>query len=121
MAGGGKTEKVLPRIKYTIGHEMGIMFGFIGLMLLATVCFAFFWIKKNKRQARIEKERQDVLRQAGWGIDGWKRNEKGDYKSGGVDEQRVETIGEEMPTRDQVVMHNQMGENGQTGALRNAA
>lgn len=118
MAGGGKTSKVLPRIQYKIGHEMGIMFGFIGLMLLATVAFTVFWVGKNKRQARIERERQDVLRLAGWGLDGWKRNEKEQFKSGGVGEQRVETVPE---TREEIRMQNAMNENGQTGAFRNAA
>ena len=121
MAGGGQTEKVLPRITYTIGHEMGIMFGFIGLMLIATVGFAIFWVGKNKRQARLERERQEVLRQAGWGLDGWKRNEKGDFKTGddGVREDRVETVGDRGPqTKEQIRMEQAMREGGQAAAFR---
>lgn len=110
MAGGGKTKKVLPRIQWTMGHEMGVMFGFIALFIIVTVAFAIFWVGKNKRQARAEHERQEALRQAGWGLSGWK-NTNGEYRDKAGAE-GVQTAGEERVER--VPQQQTMGANGGT-------
>lgn len=123
MAGGGKTSKVLPRIAWTMGHEMGIMWGFIGLFIISTGAFAVFWVGKNKRQAQKERERQEVLRQAGWGLDGWK-DEKGDRKFGynGTEEERVERVERAndingQPAHDGVLGKNETGVKNETDGV----
>ena len=49
----------------SIGHEMGIMFGFIAIMLLSMLAYGFAWQIGNKRSAKKEAERIQMLRQSG--------------------------------------------------------
>ncbi|PNS19206.1 hypothetical protein CAC42_2383 [Sphaceloma murrayae] len=50
----------------SIGHEMGVMFGFIGAMVLSMILYGVAWQMGNKRSARKEAERIDALRASGW-------------------------------------------------------
>jgi hypothetical protein len=45
------------------GHELGIMFGFIGLMLVVLVSYAVLFGMQNKRALAREEERVRTIRQ----------------------------------------------------------
>ncbi|OCK80726.1 hypothetical protein K432DRAFT_425536 [Lepidopterella palustris CBS 459.81] len=47
------------------GHEIGVMFGFIGFMLLCTLAYGFVWQISNKRSQQKEADRIDALRASG--------------------------------------------------------
>lgn len=99
MAGGGGSDKepTLPYLTYSIGHELGILFGFAAIMLLATGIFAFVWVKKNKRQARLESERQAELREKGFGMDGW-MGERVQVRKASLAVVQTESRGERRPS-----------------------
>ncbi|KAI9825000.1 MAG: hypothetical protein M1819_000629 [Sarea resinae] len=59
----------------SVGHEIGVMFGFIGAFLLATICYFITWTFGLKRSARIERERREKL--ASQGIGTYKGNQIG--------------------------------------------
>ncbi len=92
MAGGGGPEdrSKAQLIKANLGHELGLMFGFIALFAIVLALFSTFWISKNKRQAHLEHERQEDLKSRGFGLSGWE-NAQGEKKrmvgaGGGADE-----------------------------------
>jgi hypothetical protein len=47
------------------GHELGIMFGFIGLMIISMVTYGIVWQIGNKRSLKKEQERIEQLKAAG--------------------------------------------------------
>ncbi|KAF1990023.1 hypothetical protein K402DRAFT_390346 [Aulographum hederae CBS 113979] len=49
----------------SIGHEIGVMFGFIAAMLLSMVLYGVWWQYGNKRSLRKENERIAALRERG--------------------------------------------------------
>ncbi|KAF2156698.1 hypothetical protein K461DRAFT_272772 [Myriangium duriaei CBS 260.36] len=50
----------------SVGHEIGIMFGFIGAMILSMALYGVAWNIGNKRSAQKEIERIEALRASGW-------------------------------------------------------
>ncbi|KAK8220024.1 hypothetical protein M8818_000440 [Zalaria obscura] len=50
----------------SIGHEIGIMFGFLAAMALAMTLYGIAWNIGNKRSARKEAERIEALKASGW-------------------------------------------------------
>ncbi|KAF2238787.1 hypothetical protein EV356DRAFT_504099 [Viridothelium virens] len=50
----------------SVGHEIGIMFGFVGAMLLSMVLYTLAWQVGNKRSAQREATRVQELRKAGY-------------------------------------------------------
>ncbi|PSN65935.1 hypothetical protein BS50DRAFT_574424, partial [Corynespora cassiicola Philippines] len=64
--GGGSKEPVRAyHPPPSVGHEMGVMFGFIGFMLLCSVVYVAVWQTANKRSQRREAERIERLRASG--------------------------------------------------------
>ncbi|GAB7345670.1 hypothetical protein MBLNU457_3954t1 [Dothideomycetes sp. NU457] len=59
-----------PNVAYvpppSVGHELGVMFGFIGAMLVSMGLYAIAWQLGNKRSARKEAERIEALKASGW-------------------------------------------------------
>ncbi|KAI9848929.1 MAG: hypothetical protein M1830_001041 [Pleopsidium flavum] len=51
----------------SIGHEIGVMFGFIGLMISAMGLYLVLWQLGQKRSARKEAERRQELSSRGFG------------------------------------------------------
>ncbi|KAF2806532.1 uncharacterized protein BDZ99DRAFT_466102 [Mytilinidion resinicola] len=49
----------------SVGHEIGVMFGFIAFMLLCMVAYGFAWNHGNRISQRKEAERIDALRASG--------------------------------------------------------
>ncbi|KAF1810775.1 hypothetical protein P152DRAFT_460064 [Eremomyces bilateralis CBS 781.70] len=49
----------------SVGHEMGIMFGFIGLMLIGVTGFWVWWTFRLKREDTHERARVEDLRARG--------------------------------------------------------
>ncbi|KKY13915.1 hypothetical protein UCDDS831_g08595 [Diplodia seriata] len=49
----------------SLGHELGILFGFIALMLVCMLAYGFAWQIGNKRSLRKEEERIAALRASG--------------------------------------------------------
>ncbi|GAB7347203.1 hypothetical protein MBLNU459_g3310t1 [Dothideomycetes sp. NU459] len=50
----------------SVGHEIGVMFGFIGAMALSMALYGVAWNIGNKRSARKEAERIENLKASGW-------------------------------------------------------
>ncbi|KAL1302379.1 hypothetical protein AAFC00_002782 [Neodothiora populina] len=86
--------KPLEEITYmpppSIGHEMGIMWGFIATMLLTTLLYGLAWQIGNKRSARIEAERVAALKASGW------LDEKHIYSGESAEEREIEEMGEKV-------------------------
>ncbi|ORY03237.1 hypothetical protein BCR34DRAFT_617850 [Clohesyomyces aquaticus] len=57
-----KKEYVAPP---SVGHEIGVMFGFLGFMLLAMLIYGFVWQAGNKRSQKKEADRVAKLRASG--------------------------------------------------------
>src|SRR5690554_894145 len=66
----------LPMLEANINQEIGILVGFVALFMISTIAFSVGWNIKNKRQALKEVERQRVLNENGWGLQGWHGSEK---------------------------------------------
>jgi hypothetical protein len=68
MAGSKKSDaiKVAFHPGPSLGHELGIMFGFITLFVLATVVYYVMWQAGNKRDERTELGRREALAQKGF-------------------------------------------------------
>lgn len=49
----------------SLGHELGVMFGFFGLMAICMTAYGIAWQFGNKRSQRKEAERVEQLRNAG--------------------------------------------------------
>jgi len=49
----------------SVGHEIGVIFGFIAFMLLCMIAYGFIWQIGNKRSQRKEAERIEALRASG--------------------------------------------------------
>ncbi|KAF2453245.1 hypothetical protein BDY21DRAFT_375040 [Lineolata rhizophorae] len=51
----------------SVGHELGVMFGFVGVFVVATIIYGFVWTAVNKRGLCREEERvagmRELLRQ----------------------------------------------------------
>ncbi|KAK5133302.1 hypothetical protein LTR08_007827 [Meristemomyces frigidus] len=71
----------------SIGHELGIMFGFLGAMALCMIAYSFAWRHGNKVGQKREAERIEAVKASGW------LNEKQES-----DEERKERAGEEVPS-----------------------
>ncbi|KAI9816890.1 MAG: hypothetical protein M1827_001535 [Pycnora praestabilis] len=74
----------------SVGHEIGVMFGFIGAMILAMVLYGFVWQMGQKRSAKKEEERKRALAEKGYGEKAPARNggggggdDGGSYEGGG--------------------------------------
>ncbi|KAK4984582.1 hypothetical protein LTR66_008452 [Elasticomyces elasticus] len=50
----------------SVGHEIGVMFGFLAVMALAMVAYGIAWQIGNRRSAREESERVEALRASGF-------------------------------------------------------
>ncbi|XTI87559.1 hypothetical protein V2W45_1211672, partial [Cenococcum geophilum] len=49
----------------SVGHEIGVIFGFITFMLLCMIAYGFIWQIGNKRSQNKEAERIEALRASG--------------------------------------------------------
>ncbi|KAF2736030.1 hypothetical protein EJ04DRAFT_562799 [Polyplosphaeria fusca] len=49
----------------SVGHEIGVMFGFIGFMLLCMVAYGVAWNIGNKKSQKKEADRIEKLRASG--------------------------------------------------------
>jgi len=49
----------------SIGHEIGVIFGFIAFMLLCMITYGFVWQVGNKRSQLKEAKRIEALRASG--------------------------------------------------------
>lgn len=49
-----------------LGHELGVLFGFVGALVISLTVFATWMHLKNKRSARREKQRQIELKEKGY-------------------------------------------------------
>ncbi|KAB2576459.1 hypothetical protein BFW01_g10490 [Lasiodiplodia theobromae] len=49
----------------SLGHELGILFGFLALMLVCMLSYGVMWQVGNRRSLRKEEERIAALRAAG--------------------------------------------------------
>ncbi|KAF1957701.1 hypothetical protein CC80DRAFT_592208 [Byssothecium circinans] len=66
----------------SIGHELGVMFGFIGVMIVCSVIYGLLWQKANKTSQRKEVERIEKLRASGL-LDREKEKERsGQFREG---------------------------------------
>ncbi|GAM88965.1 hypothetical protein ANO11243_069990 [Dothideomycetidae sp. 11243] len=65
------------------GHEIGVMFGWMGAMAVSMVLYGVAWNMGNKRSRQKEIERVEALRASGW------LKEK---EERGQTEQRVEKV-----------------------------
>ncbi|KAI9709452.1 MAG: hypothetical protein M1820_003212 [Bogoriella megaspora] len=65
----------------SIGHELGIMFGFIAAMLLSMFLYTIIWQMGNKRSVRKEAERVEALRKAGY-MDVKRNDRNGEVRAG---------------------------------------
>ncbi|OJD29755.1 uncharacterized protein BKCO1_7300020 [Diplodia corticola] len=63
----------------SLGHELGIIFGFLALMLICMCAYGFAWQIGNRRSLRKEEERIAALRASGH-----LKDEKSSAESGGV-------------------------------------
>ncbi|KAI9846880.1 MAG: hypothetical protein M1837_003492 [Sclerophora amabilis] len=50
----------------SIGHEIGVLFGFVGLNLVGVACFWAWWVWKNKIEDRHETARKEELSSRGF-------------------------------------------------------
>ncbi|KAF2104937.1 hypothetical protein NA57DRAFT_71136 [Rhizodiscina lignyota] len=48
------------------GHEIGVMFGFIGAMILSMVLYGVVWQRVTKRNAEKERRRVAAFNEKGW-------------------------------------------------------
>ncbi|EKG16881.1 hypothetical protein MPH_05862 [Macrophomina phaseolina MS6] len=49
----------------SLGHELGILFGFVALMIICMAAYGVVWQIGNKRSLRKEQERIAALRASG--------------------------------------------------------
>ncbi|KAL1628084.1 hypothetical protein SLS56_006014 [Neofusicoccum ribis] len=49
----------------SLGHELGIMFGFLALMVVCMAAYGVVWQVGNRRSLRKEQERIAALRASG--------------------------------------------------------
>lgn len=63
--GGGGEEGIIYIPAPSTGHEIGVMFGGIGTMLLGMLLFWSWWQIKLKRDEKKERARVEDLRQRG--------------------------------------------------------
>ncbi|KAF2259262.1 hypothetical protein CC78DRAFT_537198 [Lojkania enalia] len=49
----------------SVGHEIGVLFGFLGFMLVCMVIYGVVWTIGNKRSQRREAERVERLKASG--------------------------------------------------------
>jgi len=68
----------------SLGHEFGIMFGFLAIMAISMALYGIAWQVGNKRSTRKEQERIEALKASGW------LKEKAPFK----DEERTEVVRE---------------------------
>ncbi|KAF2665211.1 hypothetical protein BT63DRAFT_429136 [Microthyrium microscopicum] len=70
----------------SVGHELGIMFGFIGLFILAFAAYAIAYKIYNKKLQKKEAERVRALKASGWSNE---KKEPRDAPLNGVDGTRT--------------------------------
>jgi len=58
----------------SIGHELGVMFGFMGIFLIAMTVYYFVWQARNKKSLREERERIAAVRQKEAGLGGGEKS-----------------------------------------------
>ncbi|KAB2572105.1 hypothetical protein BFW01_g5228 [Lasiodiplodia theobromae] len=63
--GGGGAEGIVYIPPPSIGHEIGVMFGGIGAMILGMLLFLAWWRVYLKHEETKERKRVDDLRQRG--------------------------------------------------------
>lgn len=73
-AGGGSSE-VPYHPPPSVGHEIGVIFGGIGSMLLGALLFYLWWRVKLAREIKEERERVEGLRARGLLDQGLKEKE----------------------------------------------
>ncbi|KAF2703517.1 hypothetical protein K504DRAFT_508082 [Pleomassaria siparia CBS 279.74] len=59
---GGGSAEISHTLAPSIGHELGVAFGFIALMLICMAIYSFAWQIGNKRSEKREMERIERLR-----------------------------------------------------------
>ncbi|GME51922.1 hypothetical protein GTA08_BOTSDO10915 [Neofusicoccum parvum] len=83
--GGGGAEGIGYVPPPSVGHEIGVMFGGIGLMLLGMLLFWSWWQIYLKQEEKKERKRVEDLRQRGLLKEQWNgstnSNENGDEKA----------------------------------------
>jgi len=60
----------------SVGHEIGVMFGFIGAFIVAMALYTVFWQVTNRREQRREAEKLRSRQELGVGT-GEKRSANG--------------------------------------------
>jgi hypothetical protein len=64
------SQSTLPVIHARTDTQLGILFGFVGLFILAIATYSVLWKAYNKRDERLERERERSLLEKGFGVIG---------------------------------------------------
>jgi hypothetical protein len=77
------SQKTLPVVPAKLSTQLGILFGFVAIILLIVISYTTVWWFYNKREERQEVERKQSLIDRGFGPRGM-RNEKQPMPGGGA-------------------------------------